>query len=99
MPNPDYSPTEVTHDAVAFSASKFGQRYIKRLHAARERYIISAQVRDIAESQRTWFNAQAATVSLEIDYFETAKNVQSDPTLMQRLRDKANSRSKKQEQL
>ena len=99
MSNQDYAPTEITHDAVEFAASKFGKHYIKRLHAARDRYTASAQVRDIAASQRTWFNAQAATVSLEIDYFLTAQNVQADPTLLQRLRDKANSRSKKQEQL
>lgn len=99
MSNEDYAPADITRDAVQFAASQFGQHYIKRLHATRDRYNASAQMRDIADSQRTWFNAQAATVSLEIDYFMTAQNVQSDPNLLQRLRDKANSRRKKQEQL
>lgn len=94
----DYTPIEITSDAVAFAKSRFGQHYLARLHAAYDRYIQSSQVRDIADSQRTYLTAQAATVKLEIDYFTTAQTVKDDPKLLQRLRDKVNSRRKAQEE-
>lgn len=96
--NPEYPSIEITNDAVAFAESRFGKHYIGRLQAAYDRYVTTAQRSDLTDSYRAHLMTQAKTVKLELDYFTTAQTVHDDPKLLQRLRDKVNSRRKKQEE-
>ncbi|SIC59931.1 hypothetical protein [Mycobacteroides abscessus] len=97
QPSVDYSPIEISADAVAFAESKFGQHYLKRLAEAKERYVAAAMRLDLTDNYRAHMMTQAKTVSAEIEYFQTAQAVRDDPKLMERLRIAAQKRSKKQE--
>ena len=95
MTDPDYSPADITIDAVKFSRSRYGKHYKKTLEESVK--LNTARAIDLRltpqENRDAAVRADQDTINLQ--YFETAESIASSPSLMKKLRDGFNKRIKK----
>lgn len=83
----EYDGIALAHDATEFAESRFGQHYLTRIEGFRQSYLAQTQNEGLSDSQRAHAGSRAAVVADEIAYFQTAKTITSDPSLIKRIRD------------
>jgi hypothetical protein len=89
-----YSAMDITNDAVAFAASRFGKHYLKRLETNKRRELDIAMNSNYSDSYRAHAATKAAAMDKELDYFATAARIKADPNLLQRLIAKTKPKAK-----
>lgn len=85
----DYDPIAKAQDATAFAESRFGKHYLERLESVRDGHYRSARTlqRDGADLALIAAEiARADETDGEIAYFAQAKEISTNPTLMERIR-------------
>lgn len=94
---PDYEPIQLATDATRFARSKFGVHYLGRLERRQAQLVATALKASTPNTDKLKALAQHAALSDEIEFFRVSQQIKSDPSLLQRLRDGAAKRLKREE--
>jgi hypothetical protein len=92
-----YDPVKLAQDATAFADSDFGAHYLARLISLRNDQYAIVRSDKYTDSQRAHAGTRADVLSGEIEYFNTARTIQSDQSLIQRVRTNFERRMKKRD--
>ena len=82
----DYNPADIARDATKFARSKFGKHYLEKLEAIRLDYANKACDRRYSREDRADFGLLAAETADHIGYFQTARTILANPSLLDKLR-------------
>lgn len=85
---PKYEALDLSHDAVAFTKSKFGRHYLGRLARIQQSHIEAGMNLDYTDSFRANSMSKAAAIAAEIEFFQIAQTIQKSPTMLERLKKK-----------
>lgn len=85
----EYTTDLIAADAKAFADSRFGMHYLDRLNKAHARCMETVMDLDCSDSYRANMASKASAIRAEIEYFEIAQNIATNPTILERLRLKA----------
>lgn len=84
MPS-DYRTVDIARDAAAFANSRFGKHYLKRLKKSHARALRVTLDKSYSDSYRANSASEAAVYASELEYFEIAHSIASNPSLVRRL--------------
>lgn len=89
MPKPKYSLLAKATDATAFTRTRFGRHYLKRLQKRLDAALEIVMDKTYSDSYRANAGTEAAMLKTELDYFELMKQTLADPAIVKKLRAKA----------
>lgn len=94
--NNEYDPIQLVEDATIFSTTKFGAHYLERLEMLKEVELKKSMNRQLSEHERSDAGTAANIYDGELSYFRTAKTVNNDPKLIDKMREGIKARIRKQ---
>jgi len=93
----DYSPADITVDAVKFARSRYGKHYIASLEESVKFNTEKAVDLSLTPRQNRDYAVRADQDKSNIQYFRTAETIAKSPNLMQKLHDAFKKRINKSE--
>jgi hypothetical protein len=89
MPKSTYSLIAKATDATAFTQTRFGKHYLKRLTKKLDAALEIVMDKTYSNSYRANAGTEASMLKKELEYFQLMKDTLSDPATMAKLRAKA----------
>lgn len=86
--NDAYDALTLSQDATTFAKSRFGKHYIARITRLREGHLEVAQNMEFTDSYRANSASKASALGAELEFFNIAQTIQTEPTLLERLKKK-----------